>query len=317
MYHRVADLDVDPWGLAVTEENFESQLQHLAAEWNPTPLRSIALERPLLTRGRPKVAVTFDDGYVDNLERAVPILERYEIPATIFLTTDAIDRPGELWWDRLEHIFLATTDLPPRLPDEAIALLGDDPVVGSADLAAVQAGPSWRAWEPYRHPRHGLYRRLWQALFDFPGEERTRIVDTLSVWAGLRPEGRGSHRTLDRAQLVELAAHPLVDCQAHSTDHTPLPILTAADQLTAMRDSRNRLEAVIGGDIDGFAYPHGAISPTTLELAAEAGYTYCCTTETGPVHRSTPDHAIPRCGVGDWAAPKFEGQLCRWWDDEA
>ena len=48
--------------------------------------------------------VTFDDGYADNLYEALPVLQRFDIPATVFVSTDAVVQAREFWWDELERL---------------------------------------------------------------------------------------------------------------------------------------------------------------------------------------------------------------------
>src|SRR5262245_33946506 len=90
LYHRIADLEVDPWGLAVTPEHFADQIAVLAGIAHPVRLDELASSRAQLRTRRPLVAVTFDDGYADNLHAALPILERYDVPATFFVTAGPV-----------------------------------------------------------------------------------------------------------------------------------------------------------------------------------------------------------------------------------
>ncbi len=87
MYHRIADLD-NYDQLTVGVENFENQMAWLSSNRKVFSLSDV-VER--ISKGKPDtnlIAVTFDDGYLDNLEYALPILEKYQIPATIFITSD-------------------------------------------------------------------------------------------------------------------------------------------------------------------------------------------------------------------------------------
>jgi hypothetical protein len=95
MYHRVADIVVDPWNLAVGPERFAEQIAVLARRREIVPLERIG-ERPA---GKPLAAITFDDGYVDVLTHALPVLESHGAPATVFVTTGQMGSPREFWWD--------------------------------------------------------------------------------------------------------------------------------------------------------------------------------------------------------------------------
>ena len=58
--------------------------------------------------------MTFDDGYLDNLTNAKPILEEHDVPATIFVCSGAVGRRQEFWWDQLERALLRS---PKKLPE--------------------------------------------------------------------------------------------------------------------------------------------------------------------------------------------------------
>jgi len=95
MYHRVADhAEYDQ--LVVSPDRFAAHMAYLAREHR---IVSLGEALTLLEDERsifPCVAVTFDDGYLDNLTNALPILERYAIPATIFITTSFCDQTARL-----------------------------------------------------------------------------------------------------------------------------------------------------------------------------------------------------------------------------
>jgi peptidoglycan/xylan/chitin deacetylase (PgdA/CDA1 family) len=103
-YHRVHP-DRDPATPSVSPEAFEKQMAILAERWKPVPLSAVAesLEggKPLPARA---VAVTFDDGTEDNFLLASPILLKHRIPATLFLITGQIGRPGYLSADQIRQM---------------------------------------------------------------------------------------------------------------------------------------------------------------------------------------------------------------------
>jgi peptidoglycan/xylan/chitin deacetylase (PgdA/CDA1 family) len=115
-YHRIADVESDPQGMCVSRNNFQEQLEVLRRLAHPVSL-------PMLVRGlregnrSPRaVAITFDDGYVDVLEHARPLLEQHQVPASVFVTAGYLGSPFP--WD---------AGASPAGPyGEARALLGDE-----------------------------------------------------------------------------------------------------------------------------------------------------------------------------------------------
>ena len=112
MYHRVAQKGIDPWSLAVTPEHFDQQLAVLKKHAQPLSLLELhqAHKKGKVPEGA--VAITFDDGYANNLLEATPILQSHGIPATIFVATGYIEKQREYWWDELDQIFFRPVPLP-------------------------------------------------------------------------------------------------------------------------------------------------------------------------------------------------------------
>jgi len=101
-YHRIGDPDATPYdrGLfSARQDAFAEQVAHLARSCDvisPADIETIRRER----HGR-FVLVTFDDGYRDNYELAVPVFASRGVPATFFVCTGYIDRPHLAWWDEI------------------------------------------------------------------------------------------------------------------------------------------------------------------------------------------------------------------------
>ena len=112
-YHQVAEPGLDPWGLCVSPRHFDEHLDVVRRLGRPTRLSHMT-ER--MKDGKPikgSVAITFDDGYLDNYENARPLLEKHSIPATIFVVSGSIDSQRDFWWDTLAALLLR----PGRLPE--------------------------------------------------------------------------------------------------------------------------------------------------------------------------------------------------------
>lgn len=103
-YHRLHAAP-DPLYLSVDPRRFEQHLQAIARIGTPLALRDVASALAMGHVPRRAVVLTFDDGYADNLHVALPLLERYGMPATIFVTTG--NYGGEFWWDRLARMAAA------------------------------------------------------------------------------------------------------------------------------------------------------------------------------------------------------------------
>ena len=101
MYHRVLpddlikeDLDI---GMAVTSSNFEKQIKVLKSKYKIVSMNEFN-ENLKKKKKQFMIAITFDDGYKDNLTYALPILEKFEVPATIYITTRFLNDNAWMWW---------------------------------------------------------------------------------------------------------------------------------------------------------------------------------------------------------------------------
>ena len=108
LYHRVTRLANDRWSIAVTPAHFTEQMELLRQRARVLPLSALDATPARPNARSATVVVTFDDGYADNLYEAVPVLQRFDIPATVFVATDAVDHAREFWWDDLERLVAPT-----------------------------------------------------------------------------------------------------------------------------------------------------------------------------------------------------------------
>jgi peptidoglycan/xylan/chitin deacetylase (PgdA/CDA1 family) len=98
-------LPSDPHLLCVSPENFSQHLDIIRKYFHPLSLQR--LKRPIYAKDfiRRAVVITFDDGYADNLYNAKPLLERYGLPATFFVTNACSSGKGIFWWDELNRLW--------------------------------------------------------------------------------------------------------------------------------------------------------------------------------------------------------------------
>ncbi len=315
MYHRVTELPNDPYLLAVTPKHFAEQLEVIRRYGVPMPLRQMV---EALQNGKvPKraVVVTFDDGYADNLHQAKPLLERYEIPATVFVTAGQVGSRREFWWDDLDRVLLQPGTLPARL---RLAMKGRpcDWELGKARTYTEKDYQQHRDWHVERQDdpssRHRLFRRLYAELSALVGGDRQTVMDELLVWAGAEPTVRGSHRSLTTEELVLLQKGGLVDVGAHTMTHPYLGALPIAEQNCEIRQSKECLEGILGHPVTTFAYPHGSSTPDSVAILNEAGFVCACSSHPDAVWRDADCFYLPRVVVRDWSSKPFRRWL-RWW----
>jgi peptidoglycan/xylan/chitin deacetylase (PgdA/CDA1 family) len=286
-YHRVARLDSDPQLLAVSPERFAEQLAAIRAAFDPLPLRTLVAA---LKRGEDPVCVvlTFDDGYRDNLHAAKPLLERHEIPATVFVTSGYVGGSREFWWDDLERIVLTRSERSRlfRLEIGARSVVLD---VDGDDRATTKA-----------------YRMLLRRLRALRPAEREFALEKLRRWARVPSDPRPSHRALTPDEVVELADGGLVEIGAHTVEHPALAALSPTEQRKEVESSKRALEDVLGREVSLFSYPFGrgrrprrTYDRGTVSIVEGAGFAAACALRS-PAARRPQRFELSRMIVRDW-----------------
>ncbi len=142
--------------MTVSPERFEQHMEMLASSFRPLPLRDLAAERSLPPGA---VAISFDDGYADNL-RALPVLERHGVAATVFVATGFVAEGQSFWWEELREL-AADADELERIQEELRVLPPAEVERSLAELRA-RAGPH----HPADRQRRPLDRGELGRLFD-------------------------------------------------------------------------------------------------------------------------------------------------------
>jgi peptidoglycan/xylan/chitin deacetylase (PgdA/CDA1 family) len=283
MYHRVADLSLDPWDLAVHPKRFAEQMDVLRRARSPVPLDWLVGEIVAGRRPRRAVAVTFDDGYLDVLREGKPVLERFGVHATMFLTTGSLGSPSGFWWDRL-----ATAVLSPATVPDVVRL----------SFASITS-----------RDRVALHRELWSCIRVLSPVERDLAVDEVASVLG--PIELPSAPIMTRAEVRELTDGGVVTIGAHSVSHPSLPSLTEEAQRHEMDESRRVVEEIVGGPVRRFAYPFGDFDARSERIAREVGFAFAVSTQPGSAVSRDDLFRLPRYAVSDWSGERFEAEL-RW-----
>jgi peptidoglycan/xylan/chitin deacetylase (PgdA/CDA1 family) len=309
MYHRVAEADSDPWSLCVSPKHFAEHLEVIAKYRNPIPLGELTSKLDNARSLDRAIAITFDDGYADNLYNAKPILAKYQIPATVFVTTGSIDCQHEFWWDELDRLLLQ----PGTLPQLFQLIINEQSycwnLATSAHYTAADARQycHWRMEIPIDPtPRHTLYRFLYQQLQFLPDRKREQLLESIRVYANTERLVRTTHRTLNRLELLALAAGGSIEIGAHTVTHPFLAQMPLAEQQQEIQKSKDALEGILGHEVVSFSYPNGSYALETMQIVRQIGFNSACSSVNTKIYpRNTNNFLLPRFMVEDWDGDTF------------
>jgi peptidoglycan/xylan/chitin deacetylase (PgdA/CDA1 family) len=254
---------------------FERQVRLLRRWASVVPLgpalADLAAGRPLPSRA---VALTFDDGYLDNATFAAPLLRDAGLTATFFLVPDFLSGAANAWWEELGRAFAGAT---------AAELLWDGERFDLADPTA----------------RRAALASVAERLKNLDSRAREDAVGEISD--RLRPPAPAGPQRLfmnweEAGELLE-AGH---DIGSHTCSHPILSRELPDEQLRQLTESRQALEARFGRPVDLLAYPNGRegdFSAATMAMAEQAGYRYAVTTRAGLVRPGAAPHTAARLVV--------------------
>ncbi len=286
-YHRVND-DRDPFCPATPTRLFEQEMCFLAKHHRVVSLGEL-LDHLDNDSPKPVVSITFDDGYQDNYQNAFPILQRYGMPATIFLTTGGIDSHQPLWFEQLAGALKKTSrefvdleiDLPRRFWSRNVA----EKLNANNQIFALLRRLS------------DSDRRQWLA----------RILERLTVPKDAEREGK----MLTWDQIREMRGRG-IEFGGHTVNHPFLSQLTRKQAVWEVSECKRRIEEEVQQRVDYFAYPNGRgedFAEWNKQVLAAAGYRAAVTTIWGMNHRATDRMALRRGQPWEGDEALFAGKL--------
>ena len=209
--------------------------------------------------------ITFDDGYRNNLTDALPVLERYEVPATVYVSTGFVDG-----------------GVPYEYPLARAVSEGD-----SIDVTVAGKGISHRLTS--RSSRVKAFREVAGVVKDSP-EARRELVEELSV-------DEVGVSMMDADEVREIDDHPLVTVGAHGHRHLPLASLSDSEIEREVEVCTSELEDILGHSVSHFSYPYGSNDARVRASVRNAGYDTGVTTTQSYIRRrklANKRYAIPR-----------------------
>jgi peptidoglycan/xylan/chitin deacetylase (PgdA/CDA1 family) len=278
VYHRVADVahidDLDPELVDATPDDFENQMAYLRQNFRPVGIDDVLrAHRDRQPLPADSVLVTFDDGYRDNYQLALPILRRHGIPAAFFVTTGYLTDRRLFWWERVNLHIRAS-----KAPEMRIEYPSPEVLDLSTPAAKARAK-----------------QRLNRIVKDHLALDVERFMDGVVKACGVSWTDDDSRRHGDRALMTWDDVRALraagMGVGSHTVSHRVLQTLAPADLAAELRASRATLEAQLGEPVTTIAYPVGkaiAKYPAVRQALTDAGYELGFTTRPG-TNRLPPD----------------------------
>ena len=228
-------------------------------------------------------ALTFDDGYKDTLEHAVPVLQKYQVPYTVYVAPGLIERSADLWWEGIEALI--------RQQDR-ILLQNKTDSEGPQELDCTTLEKKYRAFDV-------LLKHLTEEVPEKQQRQRVREICWLykiDLDEILEKEMMGWK------EIHQLMSDPLCTMGAHTLNHEALARLDEAAAKAEVINGASVLEAELGERPRHFAFPYGyraAAGAREFELLKKLRFKTAVTTRGGMIFPEHKDHltALPRISV--------------------
>ena len=214
---------------------------------------------------------TFDDGYRDNRDFALPVMKEFDAPFTVYVTSDFAEGSGRLWWIALEQVIAKASSI-------------EAPVGGTMTRFDTRTPPAKQA----------AFDRVHDWLRALPGEhDMAREISALCVRHGIDESTIAREFCMSWDELKAFADDPLVTIGAHTITHCSLARQSEATAAFEIATSRARIEAALQRPVLHLAYPYGdriAAGPREFMLARTAGFKTAVTTRPGMIFPESADH---------------------------
>ena len=257
-------------------KRFEQIMAWISTWFNVLPLEDAVARLQANNLPARAAAITFDDGYADNLLHAAPILKRYGLPATVFVATGFLDG-GRMWNDTIIESIRSTA---------------------AREIDATSLGLGVLEMETTEQKRLVLEKLLTKIKFLSP-QDRSDAVDLVNEHCAAQlPDDL--MMTTEQVRALPQAG---ISVGAHTVNH---PILTRISDDQARKeiaDNRERLESILGERVNLFAYPNGKLrrdyAAEHVEIVRKMGFLAAFTTNWGACSRQSDIFQLPRFSPWD------------------
>ncbi len=289
MYHRIIDSDYNFWKLNISPAIFEKHMKYISENYNVLRLEEIW--NNIVQPNQKYVVITFDDGYVDNFRFALPILEKYQVPATVFVSTDLIDTNEMYWWDELEKIFIL------------------DSYVGEF----VFKGISYRVVNS--DDSNAACIAIRNRIKEMNPAEQKKSMRELREVLGVEKPSTSELRCVNTNELRAMAESQYITIGGHTKSHLSMGKQHSEELLRSeLEESLEILKRKTGKRINVFAYPFGGKEDwcdTADRIVAECGIAKSVLVGSGNINASDTMYNLPRHMV--FTTDNIEKKMIRIW----
>jgi len=288
MFHKIND-EPDTLPLTLRTKLFEQLIFDIKKYHDIISINSIKSDQSEMWQSKGlKVALTFDDGYLDNYTNAYPILKKYKIPATIYLSTDHVEGKRVFWYEQITHaIMLSKID----------------------NLKLYDLGYGNHHIDSYQSKKHVLLF-LNSVLKNLNEDDRSNIAQLILERSGAADTFKPS-KMLDWNTIREMNENG-INFGSHTITHPILSKETKTRIEHEIKESKIKIERELGKPISSFAYPNGTaadFNDIIVDEVKKAGYINACTTLVGINHSDTPLHMLHRINISNDMCTNNDGSL--------
>jgi len=279
----------DPFAIdAITTKEFKWQMEMISSYFRVISLEQLLQEMTCGKLYPHTVCITFDDGYQDNFEYAFPILRHYNLPATIFLTSDLIDTKEMLWHDVVLQTIKATKN----------SILNFE----KANIINVNVRND--------ENRRQVAIVILQWLKQFSPVDRDNFIQNLMNTCGIFDP------TVERLMLnwqeIRQMYKAGISFGAHTKTHPILSLLSGKEIEEEITGSKEMIEQELNTKVISFAYPNGKPSDfdeRCKNILEKTGFAFGLTTCWGANTIHTDKYALLRSRPWDHHPDLFLGRL--------
>jgi peptidoglycan/xylan/chitin deacetylase (PgdA/CDA1 family) len=235
---------------------------------------------------RTVIAITFDDGYRDNITLAAPLFARHGARATIFPVIRTASGGRPLWWDELTHTLSRGN------------INGGGLVPYLSDLKHCELTPADRARIGPRASRAAMAGFMCERLVELPGATRDEVLSSLCERLNAGPAEADRSKLYASWDELRAVADAGFEIGGHTLDHVVLPQESPVDAELQIAGSRKALEQMLRRPVRSFAYPNGRHDATVRALTAAAGFRLALTVEHGVNYTETDPLGLRRMPIG-------------------